>query len=209
MFLNCFIEIFPFMYSTTRKAITLSAFVIVTVFIHTSALAQAPAVSQDSARVLDEVVVTGQYRPQSLKQSVYKVSVINQERIRMRGATDIATVLNNEIGIRFSTDRILRETDVNIMGMSGQNVKVLFDGIPLVDRESTKQSLSQIDINTVERIEIVEGPMSVVYGTDALAGVINIITKKVRPVIIIFGSANSGRKFRGILQSFYFRWSAL
>ena len=64
------------------------------------------------------------------------------------------------------------------MGMSGQNVKVLIDGIPLVDRGATKQSLSQIDVNNIERIEVVEGPMSVTYGTDALAGVINIITKK-------------------------------
>lgn len=133
---------------------------------------------QDSSKLLDEVVVTGQYKPQSLKQSVYKVRVINEERIRMRGATDIAGVLNNEVGIRFSTDNILGETDVNIMGMSGQNVKILLDGVPLVDRGSTKQSLSQIDINSIERIEIVEGPMSVVYGTDALAGVINLITKK-------------------------------
>lgn len=132
----------------------------------------------DSSRTLDEVVITGQHKPQSLKQSVYKVRVINEERIKMRGATDIAGVLNNEVGIRFSTDNILGETDVNIMGMSGQNVKILLDGIPLVDRGSTKQSLSQIDINTIERIEIVEGPMSVVYGTDALAGVINLITKK-------------------------------
>jgi len=64
------------------------------------------------------------------------------------------------------------------MGMSGASVKILLDGVPLVDRGSTRQSLTQIDVNTIERIEIVEGPMSVVYGTDALAGVINIITRK-------------------------------
>jgi outer membrane receptor for ferrienterochelin and colicins len=131
-----------------------------------------------AAKSMEAVVVTGQYAPQSLKSSVYKVRVINQERIKLRGATDIAGVLNNEIGIRFSNDFALGESDISIMGMSGQNVKVLIDGIPLIDRGSFKQSLSQIDINTVERIEIVEGPMSVVYGTDALAGVINIITKK-------------------------------
>ena len=51
------------------------------------------------------------------------------------------------------------------------------DGVPMVDRSDSRESLNQIDINTVERIEIVEGPVSVVYGTDALAGVINIITK--------------------------------
>ncbi len=136
--------------------------------------------SQDStkSKTLDEVVVTGQFSPRSVKNSVYRIRVIKQEQIKMRGATDLASVLNNELGIRFATDYTLGETDISIMGMSGQNVKVLLDGIPLIDRGDTKQSLSQIDINTVERIELVEGPMSVVYGTDALAGVINIITKK-------------------------------
>lgn len=125
-----------------------------------------------------DVVVTGQFTPQQLQNSVYKVRTINQERIKLRAATDLAGVLNNELGIRFSTDYTLGESDISIMGMSGQNVKILLDGVPIVDRGSTRQSLSQIDINTIERIEMVEGPMSVVYGTDALAGVINIITKK-------------------------------
>lgn len=127
---------------------------------------------------LQEVVVTGQYGAQSVKNSVYRVRTITQERIAMRGATDIAGVLNNELGFRFSTDYTLGETDTKIMGMGGQRVKVLLDGVPLIDRDATKQSLGQIDINSIERIEIVEGPMSVVYGSDALAGVINIITKK-------------------------------
>jgi outer membrane receptor for ferrienterochelin and colicins len=129
---------------------------------------------------LEEVVVTGQYTPQSVRNSVYRVRVIKYDQIKLRAATDVAGILNTELGIRFSADYTLGEADVNIMGMSGQNIKILLDGVPLVDRGSSKQSLSQIDINTIERIEMVEGPMSVVYGTDALAGVINIITKKVK-----------------------------
>lgn len=132
----------------------------------------------DTLKILDEVVVIGQYSPQSLKKSVYKVRTINSQQILMRGANDLIGVLNNELGIRFSTDNTLGETDISIMGMNGQNVKILLDGIPLIDRGATKQSLTQIDINNIQRIEIVEGPMSVLYGTDALAGVINIITKK-------------------------------
>lgn len=130
------------------------------------------------SKQLPEVVVTGQYEAQSLKNSVYKVRTISREIIEMRNATDVMGVLNTELGVRFSTDYTLGETDINIMGMSGQNVKILLDGVPLVDRGGSRQSLSQIDINTIERIELVEGPMSVMYGTDALAGVINIITKK-------------------------------
>lgn len=168
------------MYTNTNKAFTLS-FCIIAVFFVSPAYSQNISVikqENDTSRMLEEVVITGQYKPQSLRQSVYKVRTISRERIMMRGATDIIGVLNNEVGIRFGTDNTLGETDVNIMGMSGQNVKILLDGVPLVDRGSTKQSLSQIDINSIERIEIVEGPMSVTYGTDALAGVINLITKK-------------------------------
>lgn len=127
---------------------------------------------------LSEVVVTGQYIPQSVLQSVYQVRIINQEMIQMRNATDIQGVLSSELGIKFSNDMALGESDIEIMGMPGKNAKILLDGVPLIDRGGTRQSLSQIDIHTVERIEIVEGPMSVIYGTDALAGVINIITKR-------------------------------
>ncbi len=126
---------------------------------------------------LNEVVVTAQFGPQSLKNSVYNVRTINAEKIRLRAATSIQQVLNTEFGFRFSNDLTLGTTDVELMGMSGRNIKILLDGVPMVDRSDSRESLNQIDINTVERIEIVEGPVSVVYGTDALAGVINIITK--------------------------------
>lgn len=127
---------------------------------------------------LNDVVVTGQYTPQSLKHSVYQVRTITADYIKLRGATNVLGVLDNQLGIRFSNDNTLGETDVELMGMAGAGVKILLDGVPLVDRGSSRQSLAQIDVHTIERIEIVEGPMSVVYGTDALAGVINIITKK-------------------------------
>ncbi|WP_374166961.1 TonB-dependent receptor plug domain-containing protein [Arcticibacter sp. MXS-1] len=54
----------------------------------------------------------------------------------------------------------------------------MLDGIPMLDRGEIRESLSQVDVNMIDRIEIVEGPMSVSYGTDALGGVVNIITKK-------------------------------
>jgi outer membrane receptor for ferrienterochelin and colicins len=133
---------------------------------------------QETGISLDDAVITGQFGKQSLRNSVYQVRTIDSERIRLRGATNIQAILNTELGIRFSNDPTLGTTDIQLMGMSGQSVKILLDGIPLVDRGATRESLGQIDINTIERIEIVEGPMSVIYGTDALAGVINIITKK-------------------------------
>ncbi len=127
---------------------------------------------------LSELIITGQYKPQSVKKSVYQVRVINSERIKLSGATNVQQVLNNQVGFRFSNDNTLGTTDVQLMGMSGRNVKILLDGVPMIDRGDTRESLNQVDISSIERIEIVEGPMSVIFGSDALAGVINIITKK-------------------------------
>lgn len=135
------------------------------------------AQTDTTAKTLNSVVVTGQFKPQSLRNSVYQVRVITPQRIALSGATNIQQVLNNQLGMRFSNDAILG-TDIQLNGMTGRAVKIMVDGVPLLDRFDERTSLSQIDINTVDHIEIVEGPMSVSYGTDAMAGVINIITKK-------------------------------
>ncbi|MGN6420949.1 MAG: TonB-dependent receptor plug domain-containing protein [Pseudobacter sp.] len=164
-----------------RTIITGSFFgIILSMAGNTEAAAQKAAKDSVPVRVsaLQEVVVTGQYQPQSLRKSVYQVRTITADRISRQGATSLTGVLNNELGIRFSNDRTLGTTDIELMGMSGRNVKILLDGVPLVDRGDTRESLNQIDVHTIEKVEIVEGPMSVSYGSDALAGVINIITKK-------------------------------
>lgn len=129
---------------------------------------------------LNEVIVTGQYKPQSVRNSVYQVKVISRERIEKQAATKLQDVLTNELNIRFSQDVATGGSDITMMGMAGQNVKILLDGMPIIGRQGTSNeiNINQIDINTIERIEIVEGPMSVIYGADALGGVINIITKK-------------------------------
>ena len=136
--------------------------------------------AQDSLNThsLQEVVVTGQFEPQSMKQSLYQVRTITPEMIQQRNAVNVQTVLSTELGIRFNNDAVLGTSDIKLMGMAGQNVRILVDGVPMLDRGAIRESLNQIDINSIERIEIVEGPMSVMYGTDALAGVINVITKK-------------------------------
>ena len=157
------------------KKIIRSLFLFAPIFKVATAFAQQDSITFKN---LNELIVTGQYKPQSVKNSVYQVRVINNERIKQSGATNIQQVLNNQIGFRFSSDNTLGTSDVQLMGMSGRNVKILLDGVPMIDRGDIRESLNQVDINTIERIEIVEGPMSVSYGSDALAGVINIITKK-------------------------------
>jgi len=117
------------------------------------------------AKDLEGVVVTGQYKPQSVKNSVYQVRTISKEKIQKQGATKLQDVLNNELNIRFSQDAATGGSNVTMMGLSGQNVKILLDGLPLLGRQGANNeiNINQIDINSIERIEIVEGPMSVVY----------------------------------------------
>lgn len=126
---------------------------------------------------LEQVVVTGQFEPQSIRNSVYQVRVIDKKQIQLRAATDLKVLLSTELGIRFSNDLATGISEPQLMGMSGASIKILLDGVPMMDRGTAKESLGQIDINLIERIEIVEGPLSVVYGSDAMAGVINIITR--------------------------------
>lgn len=127
---------------------------------------------------LEEFVVTAQYQPQSLRKSVYKMNVIDQKRIQAKAVTNAQQILSGELGIRFNNDMALGTADISLMGMNGRNIKILMDGVPLLDRGDVRESLNQINVAQIERIEIVEGPMSIMYGSDALAGIINIITKK-------------------------------
>ncbi len=126
---------------------------------------------------LEEVVVTGQYEPRKADQSIYKIDVITSKTLTERGVNNLAEALSNETGIRLTTDPSTG-TSIEMQGMGGENIKYLIDGIPLVGRVDGNIDLSQINMENVDHIEIVQGPMSVVYGTSALAGVINIITKQ-------------------------------
>jgi len=133
-----------------------------------------------SVQNIKEIVITGEFEPQEARRSVYQVKTISQEVIKAHGAVKLQDVLATEANIRFSQDLALGGSNLSMQGLSGQNVKILIDGIPMVGRQgaSNEINLNQINVNGIQRIEIIEGPMSVIYGADALAGVINIITKK-------------------------------
>lgn len=133
-----------------------------------------------SIQNIHEIVVTGSFTPQTARQSVYQIRTINNEIIKQRALTRIQDILATETNIRFNQDLATGNSNMSMQGLAGQNIKILIDGVPMVGRQGTNNeiNLNQIDINTIQRIEIVEGPMSVIYGADALAGVINIITKK-------------------------------
>ena len=125
---------------------------------------------------LNELVVTAQTTPQLAKQSIYKVNSINSAQIAQRGAVSVNDVLGYEVNHFISNDNLLGSS-VSIGGIGGQNVKVLVNGIPIMGRENGNIDLGQLSVNNVKRIEMIQGPMSVIYGSNALGGVINIITK--------------------------------
>ena len=126
---------------------------------------------------LDDVVVTAQHSPTTSVDAMQKINVISLEQIEDKGSQNLYDLLNNQLNIRLSTDNVLG-SNIEMMGMGGDKVKILINGIPVIGRLDGNIDLSQINLNNVERVEIVEGPLSVVYGNDALAGTINLITKK-------------------------------
>jgi outer membrane receptor for ferrienterochelin and colicins len=126
---------------------------------------------------INDVVITAQYSPNSPEKSIHKIRIIDRKKIEAQGAQNLRDVLSTELNIRLSQDNILGSS-MSLQGISGENVKIMIDGIPLIGRQNGNLDLSQINLNNIERIEIVEGPLSVNYGTNALAGVINLITKK-------------------------------
>jgi len=126
---------------------------------------------------MDEVVVTAQYTPERADKSIYKVAVINALQIEQKAATNMADLLKDQSSMRVTQDGVLG-TSLRIQGMSGENVKFLQDGVPLIGRMNGNFDLNQINLFNVDHVEVIEGPMSVIYGSNALAGVINIITKE-------------------------------
>jgi outer membrane receptor for ferrienterochelin and colicins len=126
---------------------------------------------------LAEVVVTGQYAPIDPERAVHKVRVLDAAHFQRMAANNLADVLRNELNIRIQQDNILG-TSLSMQGLGGENVKVLVDGVPVIGRLDGGLDLSQLDLTGIERAEIIEGPLSVSYGTNALAGTINLITAK-------------------------------
>lgn len=129
---------------------------------------------------IDEVVITGQYKQQSINKSIYKVEVIDAQQIKNMAATTASEVLSQNLNILIEPNSGSGDSSAKIMGLGGAYTKVLIDNIPVVSDQGmgNQVDLSKINVNNIERIEIVKGAMGVEYGNNAVAGVINIITKK-------------------------------
>lgn len=126
---------------------------------------------------LDEVVVTGSIRPQRADKSIYNIKVVGQQKIEEQGANNLKDLLTNQVNLSISQDPALGSS-LKIKGLTGNNVKILIDGVPVIGRMGGNIDLTQLNLYNIDHVEMVEGPMSVIYGSDALAGAINIITKE-------------------------------
>lgn len=126
---------------------------------------------------MDEVVVTAQYSPERADKSIYRVGVISSRQIEQKAATNLADLLKDQPSMRIGQDAVFGTT-LRIQGLSGENVKFLQDGVPMIGRMNGNLDLTQINLHNTGHIEVIEGPMSVIYGSNALAGVINIISRE-------------------------------
>ena len=129
---------------------------------------------------LDEVVITGQYNPQSVKKSVFQVNVISRSDIDRQAGNNLADLLNQTLNISITPNPTTGKSGVKLFGLDAQYMKILVDNVPLIGDEGLGNNidLTQINLDDVQQIEIVEGSMGVEYGANAVSGIINIITKK-------------------------------
>lgn len=129
---------------------------------------------------LEEVVVTGQYNRQSIKKSVHNVIVINREEIENQAAINLADLLNFKLNLTIIPNSKTGKSTISLFGLDSQYFNILIDNVPLVSDTGFGNNidLTQVNLDYVERIEIVEGAMGVEYGANSVSGVINIITKK-------------------------------
>lgn len=126
---------------------------------------------------MSEVVITGQFRPEKADKSIYKINVINSRQIERKAATNLTDLLSSESNMRVTQGGVLG-TSLSLQGLSGENVKFLVDGVPVVGRINGNIDMNQLNLYNVDHVEVIEGPMSVIYGSNAIAGVVNIITKE-------------------------------
>lgn len=131
-------------------------------------------------QAIDEVVITGQFEPQSINKSVHNVRVISKQDIQNLAANNLGDVLNQYLNITVTPNGQTGRSSVSLFGLDAQYFKILVDNIPLVTDTGlgNEVDLTQINLDNVERIEIIEGSMGVTHGANAVSGILNIITRK-------------------------------
>ena len=128
---------------------------------------------------LEEIVISGTLRPVTKSNSPVPVEVYSKTFFRKNPTPSIFESLQNVNGVRPQLNCSVCNTgDIHINGLEGSYTFVLIDGMPIVSGLSTVYGLTGIPQALIERVEIVKGPASALYGSEAVGGIINVITKK-------------------------------
>jgi len=148
-------------------------------------------ISGASAEEVPEVQVTATRVEVPVEHVGDDVDIITQEEIKKYGFTSVADVLKYVAGVHISSNGGFGQTaSVYMLGLPTKHILVMIDGVPINDPSSvdSQANFAYIDLNNVERIEVLKGAQGALYGSEAIAGVINIITKK--PQTGVHGSAH-------------------
>lgn len=136
-------------------------------------------VLEAQAATLDEVVVSGTLKEVSKLDSPVPVEVYSSAFFKANPTPSIFDALQNINGVRPQLNcNICNTGDIHINGLEGPYTMILIDGMPIVSGLSSVYGLSGIPQSLIDRVEIVKGPASTLYGSEAVGGLVNIITKK-------------------------------
>ncbi|MEZ4322953.1 MAG: TonB-dependent receptor [Myxococcota bacterium] len=139
------------------------------------ALAQQSDATDDDDDV-EVVVVTASRSPAALGEAPVAVEVITREEIEATGSESLAELLEEQPGLQIE-DTVVGQS-IRMQGMNAEHTLILVDGQRVLGRKDGVIDLSRFPMDDIERIEIVKGPSSSLYGSDAMGGVVHIITKR-------------------------------
>jgi outer membrane receptor for ferrienterochelin and colicins len=150
--------------------------------------ARRDTVRADSApapRVLSAMVVTASRRLQRVSESPVTTEVISRAEIDRSGAQDLNALLTQYVGVQPEPSAVA-SGGVQLEGMSSRHVLLLVDGQPMAGRIDGTLDISRVPTTMIERVEVIKGPLSTLYGSSAMGGVINVITRDIyvaRPAV--------------------------
>jgi vitamin B12 transporter len=150
--------------------------------------------TQAAAEVLDEVVVTATRVTQPLKQSLSSTTVITQQDIQAAQAVDVPALLKNLAGVEtYQSGGVGQQSSLFMRGANSSHTLVLLDGVRINSATTGATAIDQLMLDQIERIEVVRGNVSSIYGSEAIGGVIQIFTKhgKGAPSFNVSGGAGT------------------